>query len=128
LLGCHKNDVDVAGLTSNPFDADHPGESTLFTVDSIQTETYGQGLYNKQTVVVHVHPEQFPAPTAYELRFIELTDPDTSYFYSNNEAGSNTFLCGNYQVALGTEYCYRFELVVAGEVVTTKEQCTVAEL
>ena len=128
LASCHKNDVDVADLTSNPFDADHPGVSTLFSMDTIHTEAYAQGVYNMQTVVVNVHPGQFPSPTAYTLRFIELTDPDTSYFYSTNEAGSNTFLCSNYQVALGTEYCYRFELLVEGEVVTAKERCAMAEL
>jgi hypothetical protein len=128
MAGCHKNDVDVGDLNTNPFDRDHPGEYDFFTVDSIQTEAYAQGLYYKQTAVVHVHPEQFPVPIGYTLVFIELTDPDTSYFYSYNEAGSNTFPCVNYQVALGTEYCYRFELWTGDMTEPGKERCAVAQL
>ena len=127
LVGCHKNDVDIADLKTNPFDRDHPGESTLFTVEPIQTVAYGQGTLHKQTVVVQVHPEQFPATVAYTLRFIELTVPDTTVLHSGG-ASNNTFLCSNYLITLGTEYCYRFELVVGGEVITAKERCAMAIL
>ena len=127
MTSCHKNDVDIADLHTNKFDRDYPGDPTFLSIGSIHTEAYAQGIYNKQTVEVQVHPEQFPAPMEYALRFIELTDPDTTIFYSQNTTG-NTFLCPNFQVTLGTEYCYRFELFVGGELIDLQERCGVAQL
>src|SRR5690606_30009490 len=116
LTGCHKNEVDIADLTTNPFDPDYTGELALMTVGAIQTEAYAQGIFHKQTVEVRVHPEHFPAPQNYELHFVELTDPSTGVFYSQNTS-DNIFNCPNYQITLGTEYCYRIKLVVGGETV-----------
>lgn len=127
MASCHKNDVDIADLNTNTFDRDYPGDPAFLTIGAIQTEVYAQGVYNKQTVEVQVHPGQFPVPSGYVLRFIELTDPDTTVLYSQNSPG-NTFLCSNFQVMLGTEYCYRFELFVGGELIGRQERCGVAQL
>ena len=127
LGGCHKNDVDIADLNTNAFDRDHPGESTLFTLEPVQNVAYGQGTLHKHTVVFHVHPDQFPASAPYSLGFIQLTQPTTSNLVISS-LGNNSFLCTNYLITLGTEYCYRFELIVGGEVVAAKELCAMAEL
>lgn len=127
LLGCHKNDVDIDELNTNPFDPDHPELADFLDIGQITTASYAQGLHYKQTVEVHVHPERFPVHEEYALRFIELSDPDTLVFYSLN-SDDDYFECPNYLVTLGTEYCYRFELLVGGEVVQREERCQVAEL
>ena len=90
MTSCHKNDVDIADLHTNKFDRDYPGDPTFLSIGSIHTEAYAQGIYNKQTVEVQVHPKQFPAPMEYALRFIELTDPDTTIFYSQNTTGNSS--------------------------------------
>ncbi|MGV9012761.1 MAG: hypothetical protein ACOH13_09225 [Flavobacteriales bacterium] len=127
VAGCHKNDVDIAELNTNTFDADHPGVTTFITVDMVVTQSYGQGTLYKQLVTLQVHPELFPAASAYKLAAIELTVPDTTYFYSSNTPG-NTFVLSNYLVQPGTEYCYRFELTVGDELVGSKVLCAVAQL
>ena len=125
--GCHKNDVDVDDLDSNPFDPEGTSQVEALTIGPIVTAAYAQGVYNKQTVQVQVHPEVFPARTEYELHFIELTDPDTTVQYSLNTT-SDSYQCENFVITLGTEYCYRFELVIGGEVVERQERCQIAEL
>lgn len=120
LAGCHKNDVDIAELNTNPFDRDHPGESPLFTLEPIQTVAYGQGTLYKHTVVIHVYPERFPAATNYTI--------SSNGSMGISGQGDNTFLGTKYLITLGTEYCYRFELRVGGEVVAAQEQCAMAEL
>ena len=127
LAGCHKNDVDIAELNTNPFDRDNPGVSTLFTLEPVQNVAYGQGTLHKHTVILHVNVEQFPATTSYSIGFIQLTQPTTSNLVISS-LGNNSFLCTNYLITLGTEYCYRFEVLVEGEVVARKELCAMAEL
>jgi hypothetical protein len=59
VAGCHKNDVDIAELDTNTFDADHPGVTAFITVDTVVTQSYGQGTLYKQLVTLQVHPELF---------------------------------------------------------------------
>jgi hypothetical protein len=123
---CHKNDVDVAELTTNPFDADYTGPRDWFEVDTITTENTNQFVLFEQHAIIRVHTERFTAPMAdrYEVRMVEQTVPETKVYPG---AGS-TVVCENYNVSLGTTYCYRFELHVNGQVMQTIEQCALAEL
>lgn len=126
LTACHKNELDIADLNTNPFDPDYVGELAIMSIGAIQTETYAQGLH-KQTMEVRVHPDHFPAPRSYVLYFTKPSAPYNLYFYSSSTT-DNIFQCSNYQITLGEEYCYQFKLVIGGETVKEEMVCAIAEL
>ncbi len=95
LLGsCYKDEVDLAALTTNPFDADYTGPGVIL-FDSTYLENVTVGVppnvvtVNVQVVQVHVAEEMLPAGAVYSLRFDDpdvsdaadvLPDPGTSVF------------------------------------------------
>lgn len=125
---CHKNDVDVAELATNPFDADYTGERDWFEVDTITTENTNQFVLFEQHAIVRVHPERFAPPMSgpYEIWMVEETVPETKVYSSVDHPGG-IIVCENYQVDIGTTYCYRFELHMAGQAMQAIRRCALAE-
>lgn len=130
-IGCHKNDVEVAELTTNPYDVDHPWDpaSPLMAIDTVLTAPTGLTGNYEQHLVVHVYPERFPAqfPQAYDVWVIERTVPETDY-YSSSEQSSDIIVNENLHVELGSTYCYTVQLRVGGQVVKSIDKCALAEL
>ncbi|HEY0978981.1 MAG TPA: hypothetical protein VGE21_16035 [Flavobacteriales bacterium] len=126
LAACHKDDVDIATLTTNPMDADYSGQAVLMEVDTVHTEVTVWSIH-EQHVTVRVHPGHFPSPAPYEVWCIEENVPDTIKGYSSQHP-DNRFELENYQVALGTEYCYRIQLRVADVVIREERVCAIAQL
>lgn len=125
LVGCHKEDVDVAALEGNPFDTDFPISSLLF-LDSIWTEATIPGAIWQQNLSVVVDQNRLPSPTAYQVRCID-SDGDTIIQYSSQHP-DGIFLIENYQVTLGATYCYDVQLMLGPETATGHfdEDCAIA--
>lgn len=92
LTSCYKDEVDIASLTTNPFDADYGGQSAI-VFDSTYLDAIVIGspptTINVQVVQVHVEEALLPAGAVYKLRFDDpdvsdaadvLPDPGTSVF------------------------------------------------
>lgn len=126
LLACHRNDVDVQALNTNPFDADHPGDNGLFTVDSVWTYDPA-GPYYAQCLKVTVHEDRFPAPTPHAVYVIETGSGDT-LSVAGPLVGLGEGVYRNLGVTLDNTYCYRIELRVNGEGMRVEQRCAVAEL
>lgn len=125
LVGCHKDDVNVAMLEGNPFDTDHP-VSTLLSLNSISTEATIPGAIWQQNLAVVVDQSRLPSPTEYQVRCID-SDGDTMVQYSSQHP-DGIFLIENYQVTLGVTYCYDVQLMLGPETATGHfdEDCAIA--
>jgi hypothetical protein len=126
LAGCHKDDVDVSTLQGNPFDTDYPVNS-LLTIDSIWTEATIPGAVWQQNLNVRVDNSGFPSPTDYQVRCID-GQGDTIIQYSVQHPDGQ-FLLENFQVTLGTTYCYDVQLMLGPEPATghADQECRLAE-
>ncbi len=126
LAGCHKDDVDVSTLQGNPFDTDYPVNS-LLTIDSIWTEATIPGAIWQQNLNVRVDNSGFPSPTDYQVRCID-GEGDTIIQYSSQHP-NGLFLLENFQVTLGTTYCYDVQLMLGPEPATghADQGCRLAE-
>jgi hypothetical protein len=125
LSGCARYEVDINGLSTNPFDQDHVG-TPLIRLDSVRTIPVIQGAVYQQRLYVHVS-DLLLAEGGYELRMIDLTDVDTVYA---TQAGSSTVVLLNQQVTLGTTYCLLVDLSIGGAYLTTQrlDTCALAQL
>ena len=66
LAGCYKDDIDVAALTNNPFDADYSGPA-IFSLDTIYVEQVtGPPNFLRQVVQFKVNASLFLAPASYQ--------------------------------------------------------------
>ena len=126
FVACHKDDVDVAELKGNPFDADHP-VSSLLIIDSIWTEATIPGAIWQQNLNVRVDNSGLPSPTNYQVRCID-GQGDTIIQYSSQHP-NGLFVLENFQVTLGTTYCYDVQLMIGPEPATghADQGCRLAE-
>lgn len=111
LFGCKKHEVDLAALNTNPFDNDHTG-THFMRLDSIRYFPTGQGNYYQQRLYVHL-AEELRAERDYQLRMIDLTQPDTTFFPAPIN-GAATVVMANHQLTPGMEYCLLVDLVIGG--------------
>lgn len=126
VSACHKSDVDIAALNTNPFDPVYSGPNVLFTIDTIATVLYGGSIY-EHNVIVDVHTGNFPSPAEHEVWLIKNGGADTVRYYSTLEP-DDRFVLRAFDVELGTEYCYRVELRVYNGGTIGEDRCAMAEL
>lgn len=127
LAGCHKTDVDADDLVTNPFDPAFTGANPLFTIDSVTTVLY-QGAIHDQKLYVEVHPDRFPTASGYELWLIETLPGADTVVYTSILEPDDDLVLRNFNVDLGTLYCYRVELHVGSDGVKREEICALAEM
>lgn len=100
ITGCAKDELDVAELNTNPFDADYDGPA-IFTVISTSTSTYTvDGIeYQRLNLRVKVHTEYFPRATTY------LVDQDGAPLIASSSMPGNELSVQFLNVDEGTTYC-----------------------
>lgn len=100
ITGCAKHELDVAELTTNPFDPDYVG-ADIFSVVSTATSTYTvDGVeYQRLNLRVKVHTEYFPRATTY------LVDQDGAPLIASSSMPDNELSVQFLNVDQGTTYC-----------------------
>lgn len=100
IAGCTKDELDVAELNTNPFDADYEGPA-IFTVVNTSTSAYTiDGVeYLRLNVRVKVHTEYFPRATTY------LVDQDGAPLIASSSMPDNELNVQFLDVDPGETYC-----------------------
>lgn len=76
LLGaCHKDELDVAQLNTNPFDADYAGPP-IFTLEGtwLLTTSTGPVTFTEQVIGFRVDESSFLSPASYGVEVRDLLD------------------------------------------------------
>lgn len=124
VTACKKDEVDMAELTTNPFDADYQG-APIFTYVSASTTT--QLINGVPTdilaVQVRVHSELFGRPTTYR---IEVGPPVNSMVLSN-EVDEGIFTLNLMNTTPGQQYCIPLRLGNGGAYGGGNTVCATAE-
>lgn len=75
LTSCYKDEVDLAGMTNNPFDRDYDGPARFTLIGTyVETVDLGPGQSEQQVIEFEVHEEHFLQPTSY---FVHVTEQGT---------------------------------------------------
>ena len=125
LAGCLKDDLDPAGLTSNPLDPDYDGPAVIQLV-SDTTRLISFGGMPTDTVVeqtVLVRADLLPPGTVYKL-FVTLVNTGQVFDYSSEIPPSTDR--AYHHVMAGVSYCYDYQLVVQFSKTKAYRYCTTA--
>lgn len=109
LTACAKHEVDVAALTTNPFDPDWQGPS-LMTVDSAITFPLVPGAVYQQRIYISLD-DLVTAADDYVVRMIEYTNPDTVLGTATGAPHGQVVILNNL-VQLGQTYCFDIDLLI----------------
>lgn len=122
ITGCAKDELDVAGLNTNPFDPDYVG-ADIFSVVSTTTSTYTvEGVeYQRLNMRVKVHTELFPRISTY------LVDQDGAPLIASSSMPNNELTIQFLDVDPGLTYCRRLYLYNDGVRGGSNEVCGTAE-
>ena len=122
ITGCAKHELDVAELTTNPFDPDYVG-ADIFSVVSTTTSTYTvEGVeYQRLNMRVKVHTELFPRISTY------LVDQDGAPVIASSSMPDNELTVQFQDVDPGVTYCRRLYLYNDGVRGGSNEVCGTAE-
>ncbi len=121
---CKKDEIDIASLTTNPFDPDYNG-APIFTYisDTTTTELVNGNAVNTLTIEVQVHTEYFGRQTTYQVAYNDGTATSTP---SNNiPNGLLTMQITN--ATEGQEYCTLLRLENSGAYGGGNSICATAE-
>lgn len=126
-VSCKKDELVLADLTTNPFDADYDG-APIFTVVSSSTSfvTVNSVLVRQLKVTVQVHTELFGRPTPYIVRVERLFDGTSSSTVPSGSTNNRFDILKNSAVS-GQEYCWRVSLGNAGNFGGSNELCATAD-
>jgi hypothetical protein len=110
LSACKKDELVVADLTTNPFDADYNG-APIFTVVSSSTSfvTVNSVLVRQLKVTVQVHTELFGRPTPYLVKMETLFSGNSSQTTPSANTDDRFDILTN-NVLPGTEYCWQLNV------------------
>lgn len=125
LSGCYKDEVDLAALTTNPFDPGYTGPAFI-AVTNESTQQVAPNVYNQVLEIAVDHGILQPA-ASYKLLVTDLNN-DTATELQQTAPGSNTFTYTNNSVALGVEYCYTISVLVQFSTTRNEGFCALAEL
>lgn len=127
LSACLKDDLDPAGLTSNPLDPAYNGPALIELVSDTTRIVYS-GSQPVDTVVeqsIHVREDLLPAGTSWEL-YVTLVNTGQVFDYGSEVPPSEDR--PYHHVVPGTSYCYDYQLKVQFSLTKAWRYCTVAEL
>lgn len=124
--GCKKDELVLADLTTNPFDADYTGQP-VFEQVAVRTVAYTSGTEEllKLEVDVRVNTALFPVPTSYSVRY-RLPSGLTSDVLAADLA-DDQFTMTEFDVAVGTNYCFVPRLTNNGASGSGATICATAE-
>lgn len=108
LAACYKDDVDIDALTTNPLDPDYTGPAFI-TVSG--NDTYPVDTTYNQEVYVDVDASRFPGNSAYQLRVVDETNGEVTLI-PQDLGTPDAFTYTNFNVELGTEYCYKISVEI----------------
>ncbi|MFT3885897.1 MAG: hypothetical protein QM724_10850 [Flavobacteriales bacterium] len=95
-------DLDVAGLTTNPFDPDYTGPDLVVKVSDSTWYANGQEHFQLR---YRVRKELFPQRTAYSIKVTRLDDGTQSVSASLPYGSLNVFTSQWPDAVIGTSYC-----------------------
>jgi len=108
LASCHKDDVDIARLSDNPFDPDYEGP-LLFLMGDPYVESPPGSPLSYQVFPFTVREDLLLAPATYRVR-VGDTGRGTSELLSPNPPGSNSFKYYRPGPEPGQEICLELRL------------------
>ena len=125
LVGCLKDDLDPAKLTSNPLDQDYDGPALIELVSGTTRIVY-DGLTPVDTVVeqtIQVRADLLAPGTDYKL-YVTLVNTGEVFDYSSEipPAQDRAY----HHVVPGVAYCYDYQLVVQFSRTKAYRFCTTA--
>ncbi len=107
--GCYKDDIDIAALNTNPFDADFAGPA-VFTMDTIYVEqVIGPPNYFRQVVQFRVDAGLFLAPASYQVEVHDLLE-GTRTLVGQVPPGSHTLRFYRAEYLPGQEVCLELRI------------------
>lgn len=107
--GCYKDDIDIAALNTNPFDADFAGPA-VFTMDTIYVEqVIGPPNYFRQVVQFRVDAGLFLAPASYQVEVHDLLE-GTRTLVGQVPPGSHTLRFYRTEYQPGQEVCLELRI------------------
>jgi hypothetical protein len=126
LAGCKKDELEVAELTTNPFDADYTGE-TVFTATDVRTEVIlvGGDLVRYLHIDVRVNTALFPQQGAYEVQYVLPSGVTVEVL--GTELSDNMFTMTTSGVEVGIQYCFEPRLANNGAAGSRTTLCGTAE-
>ena len=124
LASCYKDDVDISTLTTNPLDPDYTGPSFISVTGN---DTYAVDTTFNQEVYVTVDASQFPGNGAYQLRVEEINNGDVTLL-PQDSGTPHDFTFTNFNVDVGTEYCYRISVEIQFSHTREEGYCATAAL
>lgn len=127
LCSCRKYDVDIASLNTSAFDPDGNGQS-LLRIDSIRTVALVSGAVHQQRIHCTLDPLLLAADD-FVVRYVESSIPDTVVL-APSAVQQGRITIHNQQVQLGTEYCFKLDILIEGGTIDQHriDTCAVAQL
>jgi len=125
LAGCLKDDLDPAGLTSNPLDPDYNGPALIELVSDTARIVYS-GPVHVDTVVeqtIHVRADLLAPGTDYTL-YVTLVNTGEVFDYSSEFPPPEDR--AYHHVVPGVSYCYDYQLKVQFSKTKVYRYCTTA--
>jgi hypothetical protein len=125
FTGCGKEELDVASMTTNPFDADYNGPAIFTLIDASTSVSVVNGLPSRRlNMRVQVHTEYFGRVTPYLVEAV--IGGNTTLTQSNSIPGGVLQLRIS-DVEPGVNYCPQLYLLNGGERGGTSTVCATAE-
>lgn len=111
MVACKKDEIDIASLTTNPFDPDYAGAPIFTFISSMTTtELINGNAVNTLTIEVQVHTELFGRPTTYQVAYNDGSATSTP----SNSIPNGLLTMQIPNVVEGQEYCNMLRLENGG--------------
>ena len=111
MSACHKDDLDPAQLTNNPFDPEYVGEN-VFVSEGTYTETVFVpqiGNVLRQVIAFRVRSELFLSDVTYSVRVHDLEN-DQTILLDAVPPGGDSFKYYKQNLVIGTPVCLELNL------------------
>lgn len=126
LSGCHKDEVDIAALNTNPFDRDYTGEAVfVFEETFVQQVNTGGTTVLLQIIVFRVREELFLSPASYSIALRDLENGNDNGVAIPETTGSSRY---RYQRAPAPGVPICLELRLANNFSTARAETICATL
>ncbi|MBL7952265.1 MAG: hypothetical protein JNM62_11160 [Flavobacteriales bacterium] len=124
FMACKKDGIEVADLTSNPFDADYEGTAVFTHEDDTTTvESVGGAPMRVLTVEVRVHEELFGRPTTYQVQ----AGAPVNEMIPSNDVENGILRLRILNTTPGQQYCTQLRLGNSGAYGASNTVCATAE-
>lgn len=126
-VACRKDDLDVADLTTNPFDADYVGPA-LFEKEAERTTPYqiGEVTHLRLEVDVRVRTERLPPSAAYGVSY-RVPGASSNVSVPATDLADGRFTMSVLEVTAGRVYCVEVALTNGGGAGGGNVLCATAE-